>query len=224
MPAQIAPVSILLREALQGAREQGGIARKQRAQHVALGLHDVLFEAPGVAGELTVGRGEVHLGPPIDEYAARGAREVVACRAVGAEACGQRLPRRQYFLYHDVDWKPCGIGVGQGALQALGELAQIADWIVEPIHVIQADAADFSVCDQRQQAAVAGIEDHGQLDAQRGQLADVEKTPVIYGLQRQLPGAQAIVLALQHRVEKVEALGLARAAAQRAERAVQGQS
>ena len=82
---------------------------------------------------------------------------------------------------------------------------EIAQGIVEAVHVVDAKSGHLARGYQFQLLAVALAEDFRQLHAQSGELVDVEEAPVIDLLIADLPVSDAVRLLRQNPVEQIEA-------------------
>ena len=81
--------------------------------------------------------------------------------------------------------------------------------------MIDAQRVDLALGHQTQHQAVRVGEDFRILDTQRSELIDVEEAAVVDVVRRDAPAGEAEGLALEQRVQRVEAGGIIRAAVER---------
>jgi len=146
----------------------------------------------------------------IDEEAADLRDEIVA-RGAGDWPVAQALVRRQYLLDDDVELALGYPGrLGRFALQALA----IAPRIEQPVDVIDAQAVEPALRDERQHAVMGAREEFRQLHADAGEIVDVEEPAIVDLVRGGPPIGRAPGLRLEKRMEAAPARRLARLAHQ----------
>ena len=134
--------------------------------------------------------------------------EIVSARAVRAPAARQLLAGRENLLDDEIGRPRAGlrralrIEAGEAAAQA----PAIGFGIGQAVDMVDAETVDDALAIEAQQRLVRRLEDVGILDAQPGELADVEEAAPVDHVVGGAPPGQAIVLALQQGVEPAAAV------------------
>ena len=81
----------------------------------------------------------------------------------------------------------------------------------QTVHVVDAQAVNGTVADELKGQPMRRLENLRQLDANRSEIVDVEEAPVIDLLRGDAPETEAVDLAIEQLVKRIEAAGIARA-------------
>src|SRR5215475_10747006 len=101
------------------------------------------------------------------------------------------------------------------------EALEILLRIVEPIRMIDAYPVHLALAQQAQDQPVGGGKHFGGFHTQRGQLVDIEETPVVDLLRGHTPVTEPIDLSLQQSIQQIKTLRLARRAIEERYRVLQ---
>ena len=178
-------------DAREPVREHQELGR-ERGVHdeVAAGDRDVL-EARALAGEALIDAVEMRLGVLVDEDAGEHVDEAIAGGAVDRPVLGQVLVVREDLLHHD-PW------ADEGLVQPLQILARIG----QPIGMVDAQAIDAAALGEPADQAVRRLEHRAVLDADAGEVGDLEEAPVVDLVRRHAPVGEPVVLALEQAMQR----------------------
>ena len=140
-------------------------------------------ERPGAAGELHVPGGQRLRAGRVEEQAADRAETVVAGGTRARPVGGQPLVAGQDLL-----------GAHPPAAGPLGQPAQVATRVGQPVRVVHPEPVDQSVGGQAEDHRVSGLEHLGVFHPHRDQRADVEEPPPVQLGGGQPPVGQPVVL------------------------------
>ena len=205
-----------------GVPAGGGDARQAVGEHVELarqgGAHDQLlgvvgkfFEVAVDAAEVAVDTRHAPLGGAIDEQVVDQVGEAVAGRAVDRPVVRQALVVGEDLLDHQIQRQRFARRRGLAA-DGLLQVTEVLARIVEPIRMVDAQPLDLALGDEIENEAVGGVEHRRVFHAQRGEVVDVEKAPVVDLVGGDTPVGEAVALELDQLVQQVEAGGITGAA------------
>ena len=176
--------------------EQSGepvdIAAQQLVQRLMLLRPHQRGVIDGLAGELGIELGEWLLAGGIDEQAADAIQEVVASGAGHRPGIAKALARFEDFLDHDP-------GLRGRPMQPLAIGLRVA----QAIRVVNAHPVEHALSEPSQDQRVRVGEDLFVLHAQGDQGVNVEEPPIAEIASCGAPERQAIVLALEQRVQGI---------------------
>ena len=163
-----------------GPRVLAGDLRRVAGEHVELARHlvfhdpelavaDDLAERPAVLREIGVGPADAGFARRVHEQAEDQVGEFIAGRAVDRPILAQRLVPRQDLLDDQIE----------GSWRQRAQPLQVRLGIEEPVDMVDAQAVERPVADQREDEAVGVVEQLRQLHADAGELVDVEEAAIV---------------------------------------------
>ncbi len=197
-------------DALERVGEDVQLTRQQRLDHRVLGRQHHVPERPPIADEVAIEQVPGALAGGIDEETVDQAREIVPRRAGNLPVRSQRLVMRENLLDHDVE-SPPSVRIAMRGVRPCErlQLAAVAPGIEQAVDVVESDALHAAFPDHATEQAVCGVEERAVLHANAGELVDVEEAPVVDLVGADPPEGQPVVLALEQRVQRPEALRIA---------------
>ncbi len=138
------------------------------------------------------------------QYGRHLVHEFIAGGAIGAPIEAQALIRREDLLHHQVGRtaRSARWTLRAQCLEPVTQLAAVTARIGQPIDVVAAHTIDQALRVQPENRLVRVFEHGCPLDAQAGQLVDVEEAAVVDHVAGELPERQAIVLPFDQRMQR----------------------
>ena len=133
----------------------------------------------------------------LDQHARNDVEPFVAGGAGDAGKGRHRLAIGEDLLDHDIEWVAMPLLADELA-QAAGVLRGIA----QAVDVVEAQALQFAGLDQPRHQRMDGAEGGRVLDAQAGEIVDVEEAPVVHRREGDAPIGQPIVLAFEQAMQR----------------------
>jgi len=204
--------------ARQLAGQDAEFALQRRANDELAGVMDDRLEVPPAADEFGVDAVHTLLRRGVDEQAVDQVGEAVACGAVDRPVFRQAFVFAENLFDDQVQRQVAPLPAAFIAIPVLAadrarlQATEVLRRIVETVGVVDTQPLHQSLVGQRQHQAVAGLERFGIFHAHRGQIVLVEETAVVDLVGGDAPVGQAVGLRLDQRVQRVEALVVARRA------------
>ena len=136
---------------------------------------------------------------------AQDVHQIVARRAGDRPIGRKRLVARKDFFCDDVDFRCFAVPVWLLRTVKRVQMLEIIERIVKAVRMIYPQSGDPTCSDQSPHEPMNGFEHARILNANRRQIVDVEKPPVIDLVRRDSPVSQPVPLLLQQSFQLIEA-------------------
>ena len=198
--SQVAGGQVLAGDEQQALGHGFQVTGQGALQHQLAGLYhlggEVQVAAAGVAPE--AGQGCLTGGVVLQQRQL--IHELVAGGAIHPPIARQGFAGAEDLFHIDGQ-----VAVRTQAVDAPAQSPAVSAGVGQAVHMVDAQAIDQAFLDQREKRAMDGLEDLGAFDPQAAQFVDVEEAPPVDVVRGGAPAGQAVMLALQQRVQPLEA-------------------
>ena len=195
VPGEVAPAAVAFAHSHEHGHHSLEVGVERIAQRLAASGHARVCIARFIARDSRVALNEALDPGRVDEHACDHREEVVAGRAVDGPAVGCRFGRAKDLLDGDPR-------VGGDRPQP----REVALRVAQSVDVVHAQPVDLAVAHEFSRQSMGVVEDRRAFGAERDERVDVEEAAVVEFVGRRLPTGEAMMLALENRVEPIDVL------------------